>query len=126
MIRDDFDAIFARPNAITGSIGSMAQFTKTGEAEVKVHALLSPCSVTTAPRIQDCVGDQIDPVNAFMDDILTIPASLAGIPAMCVPFGNCTNDGFPVGLQVMAQYGDEEMVFRVGRVLEAKGKADCF
>ncbi|GJJ73993.1 aspartyl-tRNA(Asn)/glutamyl-tRNA(Gln) amidotransferase subunit A [Entomortierella parvispora] len=122
MIRDDFDAIFARPNAITGSIGSVVQSADIEETDAKVHALLSPCSVTTAPRLQDCVGDHIDPINAYMDDILTIPASLAGIPAMSVPFGICAEDGHPVGLQVMAQYGDEEMVFRVGRILEAKGK----
>ncbi|KAG0055663.1 Trimeric GatFAB AmidoTransferase(AdT) complex subunit [Gryganskiella cystojenkinii] len=127
MIRDDFDAIFARPNAITGSAGSATTVqslsVKKDAADDKVHALLSPCSVTTAPRLQDCVGDHIDPINAYMDDILTIPASLAGIPAMCVPFGICTEDSLPVGLQVMAQYGDEEMVFRVGKVIEERGKA---
>ncbi|KAF9951284.1 Trimeric GatFAB AmidoTransferase(AdT) complex subunit [Modicella reniformis] len=111
MIRRDFDNIFARPNMITGSLAADNDIKK-------VHALLTPVAVTTAPKLADVVGDHIDPVNAYMDDILTIPASLAGLPAMSVPFGTCSNDGFPVGLQVMSQYGDEEMVFRVARVLE--------
>ncbi|KAF9981641.1 Glu-AdT subunit A [Mortierella antarctica] len=116
MIRSDFDKIFARPNVITG-------YCPSSEADPsKVHALLTPVAVTTAPKLEDCVGDHIDPINAYLDDILTIPASLAGLPAMSVPFGKCAKDGFPVGLQVMSQYGDEEMVFDVARVLEEKGR----
>ncbi|KAG9320720.1 hypothetical protein KVV02_000598 [Mortierella alpina] len=116
MIRSDFDKIFARPNVITG-------YCPSSEADPsKVHALLTPVAVTTAPKLEDCIGDHIDPINAYLDDILTIPASLAGLPAMSVPFGKCAKDGFPVGLQVMSQYGDEEMVFDVARVLEEKGR----
>ncbi|KAG0292168.1 Glu-AdT subunit A [Dissophora globulifera] len=115
-IRKDFDNVFARPNMITGSL--------PGEDDPeKVHALLAPVAVTTAPKLEDVLGDHIDPINAYMDDIFTIPASLAGLPAMSVPFGNCANDGFPMGLQVIGQYGDEEMVFKVGRVVEEKGQA---
>lgn len=115
MVRKDFDNIFARPNMITGSLAA------DNNDLTRVHALITPVAVTTAPKLADVVGDHIDPVNAYMDDIFTIPASLAGLPAMSVPFGTCSEDGFPVGLQVMSQYGDEEMVFRVGRVLEERG-----
>ncbi|KAF9191491.1 Trimeric GatFAB AmidoTransferase(AdT) complex subunit [Haplosporangium sp. Z 767] len=115
LIRDDFDRIFARPNIITG--------TSSAESDpLKVHALLTPVAVTTAPKLKDCVGDYIDPINAYLDDILTIPASLAGLPAMSVPFGSGIKDGLPVGLQVISQYGDEEMVFEVARVLEERGR----
>ncbi|KAK3828953.1 MAG: amidase signature domain-containing protein [Benniella sp.] len=117
MIRRDFDTIFARPNMITGSLAA------DDNDLTRVHALVTPVAVTTAPKLADVVGDHIDPVNAYMDDIFTIPASLAGLPAMSVPFGRCPEDGFPVGLQVMSQYGDEEMVFRVGRILEEKGNS---
>jgi aspartyl-tRNA(Asn)/glutamyl-tRNA(Gln) amidotransferase subunit A len=120
MIRNDFDRVFSRKNAITGSCGS-----NQGDSENdnnRVHALLTPVAVSTAPRLKDVVDDQLDPVDAFLDDIFTIPASLAGIPSMSVPFGTCIKDGFPMGLQVMSQYGDEEMVFKVARVIEEKGK----
>ncbi|KAI7818571.1 amidase signature domain-containing protein [Gamsiella multidivaricata] len=115
MIRRDFDSIFARPNMITGSLDG------EGDAS-RVHALLTPVAVTAAPKLEDVVGDHIDPINAYMDDILTIPASLAGLPAMSVPFATYGDDGFPVGLQVMSQYGDEEMVFKVARIIEKKGR----
>ncbi|KAG0208811.1 Trimeric GatFAB AmidoTransferase(AdT) complex subunit [Mortierella sp. GBA30] len=119
MIRSDFDRIFARPNVITGYSPS-PDFADADTS--KVHALLTPVAVTTAPKLVDCVGDHIDPITAYLDDILTIPASLAGLPAMSVPFGKCAMDGFPVGLQVISQYGDEETVFDVARVLEEKGR----
>ncbi|KAF8939095.1 Trimeric GatFAB AmidoTransferase(AdT) complex subunit [Dissophora ornata] len=116
IIRKDFDNIFARPNMITGSL--------PGDDDAqKVHALLTPVAVTTAPKLEDVVGDHINPVNAYLDDIFTIPASLAGLPAMSVPFGNCTSDGFPMGLQIVSQYGDEDMLFKVGQALEERGQA---
>ncbi|KAI8605131.1 glutamyl-tRNA amidotransferase subunit A [Dissophora ornata] len=116
IIRKDFDNIFARPNMITGSL--------PGDDDAqKVHALLTPVAVTTAPKLEDVVGDHINPVNAYLDDIFTIPASLAGLPAMSVPFGNCTSDGFPMGLQIVSQYGDEDMLLKVGQALEERGQA---
>ncbi|KAF9911387.1 Trimeric GatFAB AmidoTransferase(AdT) complex subunit [Linnemannia zychae] len=121
MIRNDFDRVFSRQNAITGSCGGNLEDTDNDSA--RVHALLTPVAVSTAPKLNDVVGDQINPADAFLDDIFTIPASLAGIPSMSVPFGTSTKDGFPMGLQVMSQYGDEEMVFKVARVIEEKGKS---
>ncbi|KAF9581793.1 Trimeric GatFAB AmidoTransferase(AdT) complex subunit [Lunasporangiospora selenospora] len=112
MVRNDFDNVFSQPNAITGSTGS--------QGPTRVHALITPCAVTTAPKLSECSGSGTDPITAYLDDILTIPASLAGIPAMSVPFGLSKEDGYPVGLQVMAQYGDEDMVFKVAKVLEHK------
>ncbi|KAK3834458.1 MAG: Glutamyl-tRNA amidotransferase subunit A, mitochondrial [Linnemannia gamsii] len=123
MIRNDFDRVFSRQNAITGSCGDNLEDPENDTT--RVHALLTPVAVSTAPKLKDVIGDQIDPVDAFLDDIFTIPASLAGIPSMSVPFGNCTKDGFPMGLQVMSQYGDEDMVFKVARVIEEKGKGLC-
>ncbi|KAF9119261.1 Glu-AdT subunit A [Mortierella sp. 14UC] len=120
MIRNDFDRVFSRQNVITGSYGGNLEEPENDNT--RVHALLAPVAVSTAPKLKDVIGDQIDPVDAFLDDIFTIPASLAGIPSMSVPFGTCTKDGFPMGLQVMSQYGDEEMVFKVARVIEERGK----
>ncbi|KAG0289250.1 Trimeric GatFAB AmidoTransferase(AdT) complex subunit [Linnemannia gamsii] len=126
MVRNDFDRVFSRRNAITGSCGNLVEdFESDSSATTRVHALLTPVAVSTAPKLKDVIGDQIDPVDAFLDDIFTIPASLAGIPSMSVPFGTCTKDGFPMGLQVMSQYGDEEMVFKVARIIEEKGKSMC-
>lgn len=49
---------------------------------------------------------------------MTVPANLAGVPAISVPFGVSPEDGLPVGLQLMAQYGDERTLLRVAAALE--------
>ncbi|KAG0238080.1 Trimeric GatFAB AmidoTransferase(AdT) complex subunit [Actinomortierella wolfii] len=122
LIRCDFDNVFARPNVITGTLSNSVDHDNNIHDPNRVHALLAPAAVTTAPKISQVLGEGVDPLSEYLDDVLTVPASLAGIPAMSVPFGTSAQDGQPLGLQVMAQYGDEEMVFTVGRVLESAGK----
>ena len=48
---------------------------------------------------------------------MTVPASLAGLPALSVPAGLGV-DGWPVGLSIVGQWGMDELVLRVGRVVE--------
>jgi aspartyl-tRNA(Asn)/glutamyl-tRNA(Gln) amidotransferase subunit A len=58
-----------------------------------------------------------DPISMYLNDVFTVPASLAGLPAISVPAG-LSSDALPLGLQVIGRAFDEETVFRVGHVLE--------
>jgi len=58
-----------------------------------------------------------DPVSMYLNDVFTVPANLAGLPAISVPAG-LSDDGLPLGLQVIGKAFDEEMVLRVGHALE--------
>ncbi len=58
-----------------------------------------------------------DPVTMYLNDVFTVPADLAGIPALCVPAG-LDGTGLPLGLQVMGRPFDEETVFAVGAAIE--------
>ena len=49
--------------------------------------------------------------------MLTVPASLAGLPALNVPIGLAA-DGWPVGISVVGQWACDEMVLRVGEMIE--------
>lgn len=53
-----------------------------------------------------------------MQDLLTVPASLAGLPAMSVP-ARKGDDGWPVGVSVVGQWGMEEVLFWAGRAIES-------
>ena len=88
--------------------------------DLQVHALLTPTS-PTLPWDVTAVST-VDPVTMFLNDVMTVPASLAGLPAMSVPVGfAATADGVsvPVGLQIIGRAFDEGMVARVGGALEA-------
>ncbi|MBU8920651.1 MAG: Asp-tRNA(Asn)/Glu-tRNA(Gln) amidotransferase subunit GatA [Bacteroidales bacterium] len=72
----------------------------------------------TTPEPAFELGERLDdPLSMYMSDIFTTPASIAGLPAISVPVG-VTVDGLPVGMQVIAAEGREDMVFRVAGTLQ--------
>jgi aspartyl-tRNA(Asn)/glutamyl-tRNA(Gln) amidotransferase subunit A len=84
-------------------------------AFAEVDALLTPTAPGDAFKLAE---KQDDPVAMYLNDVLTVPASLAGVPALSVP-GGVSARGLPLGLQVIGRPFDEETVIRVGAVLEA-------
>jgi aspartyl-tRNA(Asn)/glutamyl-tRNA(Gln) amidotransferase subunit A len=75
--------------------------------------VLGPTAPTTAFKL----GDQLDdPLTMYLNDILTIPVNLAGLPAISVPCGFV--DGLPVGLQLIGKPLDESTVLRAAHAYE--------
>ena len=77
-------------------------------------AILTPTAPTGAFKIGE---KNVDPVTMYMNDVFTVPASLAGLPAMSIPSGLDSN-GCPLGLQLIGKGFDEETLFSVGTVIE--------
>jgi len=72
----------------------------------------------TAPSTAFELGSKTDnPISMYLSDIFTVPASLAGIPAMSLP-GRSDEQGLPWGLQVLAPHWQEEAMFRFAAQLE--------
>lgn len=81
----------------------------------KVDALLMP----TAPSAAFAIGENTeDPIAMYLNDVFTVPVSLAGLPGLSVPSG-LSAEGLPLGLQIVGRPFDEETVLRVGGVLES-------
>ena len=59
----------------------------------------------------------------YLNDVFTVPANLAGLPAISVPAG-LSGDGLPLGLQITGRAFDEETVLRVAEVLESAASFD--
>ncbi|MGY5885750.1 Asp-tRNA(Asn)/Glu-tRNA(Gln) amidotransferase subunit GatA [Modestobacter lacusdianchii] len=79
-----------------------------------VDVLVSP----TTPTVAFPIGARVeDPIAMYAADLCTLPASLAGLPAISVPSG--LSDGLPVGLQVMAPALADDRCYRVAAALEA-------
>jgi len=117
LVRADFDRAFSIPNALTSS---SVTTSNPGSAISTVDVLLHPSAIRTAPVLSS-PSSSSSPSNASLDsyvqDVLTVPASLAGLPALSVPAG-LAEDGWPVGVSVVGQWGCDEMVLRVGQIIE--------
>ena len=104
-----YDAYYLRAQKVRALI--LRDFT---EAFAGVDALLTP----TAPSAAFAQGERMgDPVQMYLNDVFTVPASMAGVPALSVPAG-LDEAGLPLGLQVIARPFDEETLFAVGAAIE--------
>ncbi|WP_282824527.1 Asp-tRNA(Asn)/Glu-tRNA(Gln) amidotransferase subunit GatA [Gulosibacter sediminis] len=80
----------------------------------EVDVLVAPTSPTVAWKL----GERLDdPTAMYVADITTIPANLAGIPALSLPMG--LSEGLPVGFQFMAPAREDARLYKVGAALEA-------
>ncbi|MEM1102920.1 MAG: Asp-tRNA(Asn)/Glu-tRNA(Gln) amidotransferase subunit GatA [Pseudomonadota bacterium] len=78
-------------------------------------AILTPTSPCPAFGLGEKTSD---PVTMYLNDVFTVPANLAGLPAASVPAG-LSAEGLPLGLQIVAKPFDEETMFRAAGALEA-------
>jgi len=91
------------------------------DAYNQVDAILTP----TAPSAAFAIGEnEDDPIKMYLNDVFTVPASLAGLPGISVPVG-LSGDGLPLGLQILGKAFDEETVLKVGHVLEQAAGFDA-
>src|SRR3546814_12235241 len=80
----------------------------------KCDVLLTP----TAPSAAFALGEKVsDPIAMYLNDVFTVPASLAGLPAMSVP-GALDAQGLPLGLQIIGRPLDEAGVLNASYALE--------
>ncbi len=78
-----------------------------------VDVVLTPTTTMGAFKL----GEVADPVAMYMMDVFTVPANLAGVPALSVPYGLDTT-GMPLGVQIMGPRFGEERLFALGKVIE--------
>lgn len=75
--------------------------------------IIGPTTPTPAFKIGEKIAD---PLTMYVNDILTIPVNLAGVPAISVPCG--FDGGLPLGLQIIGKHFDEATVYRVAHAFE--------
>ena len=111
-----YDAYYNKARRVRSLI--LRDFTRAFET---VDAILTP----TAPSEAFAVGEKMDdPIAMYLNDVFTVPASLAGLPAISVPAGLGAS-GLPLGLHLIGRAFDEETLFRTAGVLEAAAGFDA-
>lgn len=96
-----------------------------------VHVLLHPSAIRTAPPLPQSneEPERTNSLDVYVQDVLTVPASLAGLPAVSVPLkverskrvggeDGEEGDGWPIGASLVGQWGCESMVLRVAKAIE--------
>jgi len=109
-----YDAYYGKANKVRDHITK--DFKKAFES---VDVILTPTTSSPAFKIGEKAND---PLSMYLEDIFTVPASLAGIPALSVPSGkttqNSTHPLLPLGIQIMATHHNEQVLFTLGKVIE--------
>ena len=80
----------------------------------KFDVLIGPTAPTPAFKLGENTSD---PIKMYLNDIMTVPTSLAGLPAMSVPAG-LTKSGLPVGVQLMGPRRSDAMLLSLARSME--------
>ena len=109
MVKADFDRVFRAPNPLRVAKGEPA-----GSAR-HVDVILHPSAVGPAPLLSETEG--MSTLEAYVQDVLTVPASLAGLPALSVPMGRADN-GWPLGVSIVGQWGHDPTVLSIGSAIE--------
>ncbi len=98
LIKEDFESV-------------LHQNPQEEPSDGRVHALLTPVSTEAIPPRLD------EPMSSrdadYINDVMTIPASLAGLPAIVVPFG-----AKQIGLQLIGAFGHDDRVLDIAEQLE--------
>ncbi len=111
-----YDAYYLKAQKVRALI--VEDFRK---AFADVDVLLTP----TAPSAAFAIGEKMDdPVAMYLNDVFTVPASLAGLPAISLPAG-LDKDGLPLGLHLIAGPFAEETLFRAAAALEQAAGFDA-
>ena len=105
-----YDAYFTKAQKVRRLIKE-----KTEQMLKKNHVLLLPTTPTTAFNI----GEIKDPISMYLQDIFTVHANIAGLPAISLPLGKHSNS-LPFGIQLMAGRFEEERLFEISSLLMPK------
>ncbi|KAF2718815.1 glutamyl-tRNA amidotransferase subunit A [Polychaeton citri CBS 116435] len=116
IVQRDFDKVFDQQNPLHDT-------DTTDNDKQGVDVLLTPTAPTEPPTLREV--HQQTPVQSYMNDVFTVPASLAGLPAISVPINvtkalqntDALTEGANVGMQIIGQFGSDHTVLDAAQLL---------
>ncbi|MDQ2741168.1 MAG: amidase family protein, partial [Chloroflexota bacterium] len=83
----------------------------------RVFELVDVLAAPTTPTVAFRLGEKIaDPLQMYLSDVYTVPANMAGIPAISIPAG--FSGGLPIGLQLLGKPFDEPTILRAAEAFQ--------
>lgn len=125
LVQRDFNAVFSAEHPLFDVPGRSDSDSVDADAS-QVDVIVCPTAPSSPPRLSDLAGggSGSSPLDAYVNDVFTVPASLAGLPAISVPVTVAGSGADPdadvdelAGIQVVGQFGDDELVMSVGELL---------
>ncbi|PPQ86108.1 hypothetical protein CVT25_003675 [Psilocybe cyanescens] len=121
LIRNDFNRVFDIPSYFSDSPDHRHANTDQG-----VDVLIHPSAIRTAPLLSESKSHNSS-LDAYLQDVLTVPASLGGLPALSIPIARVKDDGagskdekqWPIGVSVVGQWGTDQLILSVGEAIES-------
>ena len=104
-----YDAYYTKAQKVRNIIK-----VKTEELLKEYDFVISPTTPSTAFKIDDNTDD---PIKMYLADIFTVQASLAGMPAISVPYG-VDNENMPIGIQIMAKAYNEAELYAISNTIQ--------
>jgi len=107
-----YDAYYNKAVAVRRQIR-----TEMEDAFATIDVIATPTTPSPAWKLGEKIAD---PMTMYLEDIFTVPANIAGVPALSVPAGTVIRDGvsLPIGIQFMGAHFDEQALFQIGRSVE--------
>jgi aspartyl-tRNA(Asn)/glutamyl-tRNA(Gln) amidotransferase subunit A len=94
--------------------------SQVAKSKDRVDFLIHPSAIRTAPTLAEVtsVTNAADDssLDSYLQDILTVPASLAGIPALSIPAGY-GDDGWPLSITIAGQWGNDKSILHTGQII---------
>ncbi|BGP36188.1 Trimeric GatFAB AmidoTransferase(AdT) complex subunit [Rhodotorula kratochvilovae] len=133
LIQLELDDLFRAANPLSASALSNSNTARDNGVDFLLH----PSAMSTAPLLSSYLSapsscpspNSASPVettaasrSAYVQDLLSLPASLAGLPALSIPAGRAADDGWPVGVTLVGQWGADGEVLEVARKVEEARK----
>lgn len=119
LVKNDFNRVFSIPNYFSDSVALVNDNTNTNPV---VDILLHPSAIRTAPLLTESAAEESS-LSSYVQDVLTVPASLGGLPALSIPMKMSRKDDdgvlrWPVGASIVGQWGTDELVLSVAKAIE--------
>ncbi|GAA5923284.1 glutamyl-tRNA(Gln) amidotransferase subunit HER2 [Sporobolomyces koalae] len=132
MLQLELDSLFSTRNPL----GTLSTNQTGGHDSTTIDFLIHPTTISPAPRLESITNPRSTTTassspaasSSYVQDLLSLPASLAGLPAISIPIGTSQPSrnhaqGWPVGITLVGQWGDDRNVLQVARVFEAALKS---